>query len=67
MGSKSYYYLTENDTIEVGDLVVLPAGKDEHTAVVEVVEIECFSKETAPFPVEKTKHIIRKYSDNDIE
>ncbi|HOJ12192.1 MAG TPA: hypothetical protein PK733_16605 [Clostridiales bacterium] len=57
-GGKSYYYISDDDTIEVGDLVIVPVGKDEHTATVEVVNIEYFSEEKAPFPIEKAKHII---------
>lgn len=54
-GYKSYYYLTDDDSIEVGDLVLVPAGKENHEAVVEVVNIEYFSEEDVPLPVEKTK------------
>ncbi|SHJ26663.1 hypothetical protein [Parasporobacterium paucivorans] len=55
---KSYYYISDEDTIEVGDFVIVPVGKDENTATAEVVNIEYFSEEKAPFPIEKTKHII---------
>ena len=64
-GYKSYYYLTEDDSIEIGDLVLVPAGKDNHEAVVEVVNIEYFSEEKVPLPIEKTKRIIRKCIDED--
>ena len=43
-GYKSYYYLTDDDSIEIGDFVLVPAGKDNHKAVVEVVNIEYFRK-----------------------
>ena len=66
-GYKSYYYLTDDDTIEIGDQVVVPAGKDNHHAIVEVVDIEYFSEEDAPLPIEKTKHIIRKCTDDDFD
>lgn len=62
-GHKSYYYLTDDDSIEVGDFVLVPAGKDNHEAVVEIVDIEYFSAENVPLPVEKTKRIIRKCTD----
>lgn len=62
-GYKSYYYLTDDDSIEVGDLVLVPAGKENHEAVVEVVNIEYFSEEDVPLPVEKTKRVIRKCKD----
>lgn len=66
-GYKSYYYLTDDDSIEVGDFVLVPAGKDNHEAVVEVVNIEYFNEENVPLPVEKTKRIIRKCTDDDFD
>lgn len=66
-GCKSYYYLADDDSIEVGDSVLVPAGKDNHTAIVEVVNIEYFSEKEAPLPVRKTKHIIRKCTDDDFD
>ena len=64
---KSYYYLTDDDSIKVGDYVLVPAGKDNYSAIVEVVNIEYFSEENAPLPVDKTKHIIRKCTDDDFD
>lgn len=64
---KSYYYMTEDDSIEIGDFVLVPAGKDNHKAVVEVVNIEYFSEENVPLPIEKTKRIIRKCTDEDFD
>ncbi len=65
-GYKSYYYLTDDDSITVGDFVVVPTGKDNHETIVEVVNIEYFSKEKVPLPIEKTKYIIRKHKDKEI-
>lgn len=59
-GDKEYYYLTEDDSIEIGDRVLVPAGNDNHEVIVEVVNIEYFRKENVPLPIEKTKRIIRK-------
>ena len=66
-GYKSYYYLTDDDSIKVGDFVLVPAGNDNHEAVVEVVNIEYFSEENVPLPIEKTKRIIRKCTDEDFD
>lgn len=66
-GQKSYYYLTEDDSIEVGDFVIVPVGKDNHEAIVRVVDIEYFAEGSTPLPVEKTKHIIRKCTDEDFD
>ncbi|MFR9542531.1 MAG: hypothetical protein SNH27_10805 [Rikenellaceae bacterium] len=59
---KTYYYLTDDDGIEIGDFVVVPAGRDNHETIAEVKKIEYFSEENAPFPVTKTKWMIRKES-----
>ena len=64
-GQKSYYYLTEDDSIKIGDFVLVPAGKDNREVVVEVVNIEYFSEDNVPLPIEKTKRIIRKCMDED--
>lgn len=61
-GYKSYYYLTDDDGISVGDYVVVPAGVDNHNAIVRVVKIEYFSEDRAPMPINKIKRIIRKSS-----
>lgn len=66
-GYKNYYYLTDDDSIEIGDFVLVPAGRDNHEAVVEVVNIEYFSEENVPLPIEKTKSIIRKCTDEDFD
>ncbi len=64
-GYKSYYYITDDESIAEGDLVVVPAGENNREAIVEVVKVEYFSEENAPYPIEKTKHIICKYDDED--
>lgn len=66
-GQKTYYYLADDDSIEVDDFVIVPAGKDNHEAIVNVVGIEYFPEDKVPLPVEKTKHIIRKCTDEEIE
>lgn len=65
-GCKSYYYISDDDSIQVGDFVIVPAGKDNHEAVVEVVKKEYFAEENVPLPTGKTKHIIRKCTENDL-
>lgn len=60
-GGKSYYYLTEDDSIKVGDFVVVPVGYEKRREVVRVARIEYFYKDEAPYPIESTKKIIEKY------
>lgn len=64
-GYKSYYYLTDDDEIEIGDEVLVPTGDDNQSSIAEVVNIEYFTEENAPFPLDKIKHIIRKCTDDD--
>lgn len=61
----SYYYLTDDDSIEIGDFVIVPAGRNNHETVVKVVNIEYFNDENVPLPLDKTKHIIRKCLDKE--
>ena len=44
-------YVKDDDSIEIGDFVLVPAGKNNHEAVVEVVNIEYFSEENVPLPI----------------
>ncbi len=66
-GYKSYYYIADEDDISVGDYVVVPVGKDNHHSVAEVVKVEYFAEKDIPMPLERTKHIIRKCTDEDMD
>ncbi len=58
--SKSYYYRTDDETIKVGDRVLVPFGNHGRETIAEVVNIEYFSYENLPLPLEETKIVIRK-------
>lgn len=58
---QTYTYLADTDDYNAGDLVVVPVGRDNHESVARIDSIEYRQPEVAPFPLEKTKHIIRKY------
>lgn len=64
---QEYTYIADTDDYAVDDLVVVPAGRDNHEAVVKILSIEYGQPENAPFPVEKTKHILRKYEKQEQE
>ncbi len=64
-GGKSYYYLTDDDTLETGDYVLIPIGSNGHTSNAKIVDIEYFDKDNVPFPLDKVKRIIRKCTDDD--
>lgn len=66
-GYKSYYYIADEDNISVGDYVIVPVGKDNHHSVAEVVKVEYFAEENVPLSLDRTKHIIRKCTDDDFD
>lgn len=60
---QAYSYITDDETIKVGDMVIVPVGKEQKEMNGNVVSVcECLRSE-APFPVEKAKKIIKKITD----
>lgn len=59
-GKKSYHYISDSYDIGLGDYVLVPAGYDNHQVIAKVVDIGYYSAENVPFPLDRTKHIIRK-------
>ena len=57
---KTYYYKTEDNSIDVGDLVVVPVGIDGKERIVKVVKKEYFQAASLPMPLEKVKAVIEK-------
>lgn len=57
--------MTDDDSIEIGDFVLVPTRNDNHESVVEVVNIGYFNEENVQVPVEKTKKVICKCADDD--
>lgn len=62
-GHKTYYYRTEDTSLQVGDYVVVPTGPEDRETVAKIEKIECFSPESVPHPIEKTKCIRRRCLD----
>ncbi len=58
---KTYYYLTDDDNITVDDWVLVQTGKNEDIHKVKVVNIEYFTEETAPIPIENMNKIVKKF------
>lgn len=56
-----YHYRTNDDTITIGDLVVVPVGRDGKEAIAEVVTVQKHRRATAPYPVDRAKIIKGKY------
>ena len=57
---KTYYYLTDDDTIKVGDYVMVPVGNEEDEEMVQVVAKEYYTRAKAPRSPETTKYVLEK-------
>ncbi len=65
-GSAIYHYRTDDDSLSIGDLVIVPVGNDGKEAIAEIVTVEKHRRKTAPYPVDMAKFIkIRYVSDDD--
>lgn len=59
-GNDVYYYRTNDKTIKVGDTVIVPTGKNNIESEAVVKSVNEYSENSVPYPLDKTKHIIRK-------
>lgn len=66
-GGKTYYYRTDDNCLKIGDLCIVPAGKDNHEAIVRIEGIDIFSEDNVPLPLDKTKMITRKCTNADLQ
>lgn len=62
-----YSYRTEDETLQVGDLVDVPVGQDNDVICGKIEEIGYYNERNAPYPVHKTKLIIGKHDGNEEE
>lgn len=62
-GGRSYYYLTDDSTISVGDTVYVCVGDASCVTEAEVVDISYFTQEESPFPFDRLKWIVGKEED----
>lgn len=58
---KTYCYISEDTTIETGDKVVVYMA--DNIVVATVVDTQYYTRENAPYPVEKTKRVIEKVTE----
>jgi hypothetical protein len=58
-----YHYRTTDLRIVVGDRVIVPVGEENYEREVTVRSIEFCRWDDTPYPLEKTKQIIRKAGD----
>ena len=64
-GGKPYHYLTDDETLKIDDFVLVPVKGEKRIVMARIVNIEYFTEETAPYPMDKMRHILRKFSADD--
>lgn len=64
---KAYSYFYDDDSIKIGDRVVVPVGPDNRPVIGRVVNFWRIAEERLPYPAEKTKKIIRKVEPFSVE
>lgn len=57
---RTYSYIADDNTIQKDDFVTVPFGKDNFKKVGQVTMVKHCTASDAPFPPEKTKHILSK-------
>lgn len=62
---KSYSYISDEDSFNVGDVVIVCAGKDNHEAAVRIVSKESPCDAESSVAVEKLKRILRAANDEE--
>lgn len=62
--SKKYNYLTNDDSIQIGDWVLVPTGPDNHLHECLVIDKNYYKKDEVPYPLSKIKKVAKKV-DND--
>lgn len=60
---KYFYYRTRNPELKVGDMVYVPVGYKYQKKVGKIISMKEYKGSKAPYPLERTKHIIGKVED----
>lgn len=63
---RTYLYIFNGDHIEKGDRVLIPFGVNNDIGVGTVMEVTVYAESEVPYPVERTKEIMRVLSDEEI-
>ena len=59
---KPYYYLTDDDSIQTGEQVVVPVGDEGAERIVRVSKKQYFQVDNVPMSLEKVKSIIGRFT-----
>lgn len=57
---RPYHYRTIDESIKIGDKVVVPVGEDNKEMTGTVASVEIHTELTVPFPLDRTKQVLRK-------
>ena len=60
---KAFYYRTRNPELKVGDMVYVPVGYKYEKKIGQIVSMKNYKGSKAPYPLERTKHILGKVED----
>ncbi len=60
---KQYHYRTTDLRIDVGDVVIVPVGENNYEREGAVKTVEFCRWDDTPYPLEKTKQILRRAGD----
>ncbi len=60
-----YSYRTEDESLQIGDMVDVPVGQDNNVICGQIENIGYFNEMNAPYPVHKTKLIIGKHEEDE--
>lgn len=63
---REYSYLDRNRIADFGDYVWVPAGKENKQKLALVVDVKDYSPDELPYPIERTKNILRLASDEEV-
>ncbi len=67
-GSKKiYHYLSGEVTLQKGDMVLVPAGKFDQISMAQVESVEIYRDDEVPYPVSRTKQVIKKCTPEEVE
>ena len=58
--NRAFSYRTEDDTIQIGDVVIVPVGGDNEEMEGKVVSVGKYARAGVPYPVERTKFVLKK-------
>ena len=57
---REYNYLTDDDSIQPGDHVLVPVGGDDSEQELTVISKHYYKRGEVPYPLDKVKRVIRK-------